>query len=184
MVHKEIQSSFPVSRVYLGLLLKRCRGKGPSLLLRGESCGFSQVAFGSLGCLSNCGRDLRKPVMLPQGSEVSFRVARGKAGLLSSHCRGMGSHLALMGETRGVSLVAAGSFEFLLICNGEFREPLVLPQGSRASFLIARGTSGFFSSRCRGIGPHLDLMQVTQGSSLVVKEILGFLLSLIRGVRH
>ena len=134
--------------------------------------------------LSNCGRDLRKPVMLPQGSEVSFRVARGKAGLLSSHCRGMGSHLALMGETRGVSLVAAGSFEFLLICNGEFREPLVLPQGSRASFLIARGTSGFFSSRCRGIGPHLDLMQVTQGSSLVATVILGFLLSFIRGVRH
>ena len=51
--------------------------------------------------------------MLPHGSEVSFRVVRGNVGLLSSHCRGMGPHLGLMWESRGVSLVSAGSFEFL-----------------------------------------------------------------------
>ena len=95
-----------------------------------------------------------------------------------------GSHLALIGETSGVLLVAKGSFEFLSICDGEFREPLVLPQGSRASFLIERGTSGFLSSSCRGIGPHLDWRRKTQGSSLVEKVILGFLLNFIRGVRH
>ena len=114
VLHKGSQSSFPVSRGGLGLLLKSCRGKEPHLVLRGESCGFSRVTSGSLGFLSNCGRDLRKPVVLPHGSEVSFRVVRGNVGLLSSHCRGMGPHLGLMWESRGVSLVLAGSFEFLL----------------------------------------------------------------------
>ena len=38
---------------------------------------------------------------------------------------GGGVHLVLIGETRGVSLVAEGSFEFLSICDDEFRDPLV-----------------------------------------------------------
>ena len=57
------------------------QGKGPSLALMEESLGFSPVASGSLGCHSSCGRGLRKRILLPQGSEVSFRVARGNAGL-------------------------------------------------------------------------------------------------------
>ena len=104
--------------------------------------------------------------------------------MLSSHYRGMESHLALMGEPRGVSLVAMGSFQFFSICDDEFRDLFMLPQGSHTSFLVVRGTSGFLSSHCRGIWPHLDLRWETQGSSPVVTVILGFLSSFIRGVSH
>ena len=59
----------------------------------------------------------------------------------------------------------------------------MLPQGSQASFPIARVTSGFLSSRYRGIGPHLVLRPRTRGSSPFATGILGFLSSFNRGVR-
>ena len=71
---------------------------------------------------------------------------------------------------------------FLLSCDGDLREPLVVPQGSQASFPVVMGTSGLLSRCCRGIGPHVELRQETQGSSPVVTEILRFLPSFNRGV--
>ena len=47
--------------------------------------------------------------MFPQGCQVSHRVVRGSLGLLSSHCRGISSHLAVRVEFRYVPRVAAGS---------------------------------------------------------------------------
>ena len=41
-------------------------------------------------------------------------------------------------------------------------ELLMLPHGSQASFQVARGTSGFYSSGFRGLGPHQELIQETQ----------------------
>ena len=52
-------------------------GEGPHLLLRGESPGFSRAVSGSLGFLSCYDGDLRDPIMWPQGSPVSMRVASG-----------------------------------------------------------------------------------------------------------
>ena len=78
-------------------------------------------------------------------------------GLLSSHCRAIGSHLTLRGESCGVSQIAAGSFGLLSSCDGDLREPLLLPRGSQASIHVARGTSGFLLNHCREIGPHLEL---------------------------
>ena len=46
-----------------------------------------------------------------------------------------------------------------LVVMGDLRERLMLPQGSKASFQVARGTSGFLSSLCRGKGPYLELRQ-------------------------
>ena len=100
--------------------------------------------------------------------------------MLLSYCRGIRAHLSLRGQSHSVSLVEAGSFGFLSSCDRDFSEPLVLLQGSQASFQDARGTSGFLLSRCRGIGPHLRLRQETQGSS---PGISGFLSSFNRGVR-
>ena len=31
--------------------------------------------------------DLRDPLVFPQGSQISFRVARGTSGFVSRHCR-------------------------------------------------------------------------------------------------
>lgn len=89
-------------------------------------------------------KDIRKPVVLPQGSKVSLCVARGNAGLLSSYCRRTGPHFELMGEFRNVSLVAAGRFELLSSCDGDFSEPLMLPQEIQASFHVARGIQGSY----------------------------------------
>ena len=73
----------------------------------------------------------------------------------------------------------------------------MLPQGSQASFQVAKGTSGFLWSRCRGIGPHLELrssyerdlwvliqfQQVSQASSHVEAWNSTFLSSCKSGIR-
>ena len=74
----------------------------------------------------------------------------------------MGPHLTLRDEPPGVSQVVAESFGFLSSCDRDVREPLMLPQGSEASFQVEVGNSE---------------------SSPVVTGILGFLLSLNRGIR-
>ena len=50
--------------------------------------------------------------------------------------------------------------------HGDLREPLMLFLGSQESFRVVGGLSGFLSSWCRRLGPHLDLRQETQGSSI------------------
>ena len=77
-----------------------------------ESRGFSRVVVGSLGFLSSYDREVRKPLMLPQGNPVSIWVARGSARLLSSHGSCIGPQFSLKGETRGLSWVAAGNIGF------------------------------------------------------------------------
>ena len=69
--------------------------------------------------------------------------------------------------------LVVGNSGFLSSCDGDLREPLGLPQGSQASFRVARGTAGFFLSRCCGMQPRLELRQETQGSSSVVIGIVG-----------
>ena len=65
--------------------------------------------------------------------------------------------------TTGSSHVVVGSSGFLSICDLELREPLVMPQGSQAPFRVGRGTSGFLSSCCSGIGPHFKLRLEIRG---------------------
>ena len=58
--------------------------------MTGESHGFSQVEAGSLGFLSSYDGELREPLVLPQGSQVSIQIAMGFAGLLCHHVRRIG----------------------------------------------------------------------------------------------
>ena len=69
--------------------------KGPHLMLRGESPGFSQVTAGNLVFLMSYDGDLRDPLVWPQESPVSMRVVMGFSGVLSSRCRVLGPHLSL-----------------------------------------------------------------------------------------
>ena len=87
------------------------------------------------------------------------------------------------GRISWVSRVAAGHVEFLLRGDADFRDPLMLPQESQVSIRVARGLLGVLCSRCRGIGPHLELRPEPQGSSSVLTWISGFLWSFNRGVR-
>ena len=61
--------------------------------------------------------------------------------------------------------------------------PLVLSQLSQVSVRVGRGLWEFLFSRCRGIGPHLELRLEPQGSSPVLPWISGSLWSYIKGVR-
>ena len=67
--------------------------------------------------------------------------------------------------------------------HGDLGDPLVFPQGSQIPFQIARGTSGFLSRCCRGIGPHFEMRWGPQASSPFLTSISGFLWSFHRGVR-
>ena len=51
-----------------------------------------------VGFPSSYERELREPLVWPQGSPVSIRVARGSVALLSSHGRRIGPHDALKGD--------------------------------------------------------------------------------------
>ena len=95
--------------------------------------------------------------------------------MLSKRCRRKGPHLALTGESRGLSRVAVGGLGFLSLYHGELREPLMFPQGSQVSIRVVRGLSGFLWSWCRQLGPHLKLRWETQGSSPALTGILGSL---------
>src|SRR5574342_473136 len=61
-----------------------------------------------------------------QGCQVPFRPPIPNVGLLLRRGSGKGLHLAMTGEPRGFSRVAAGFSSY----DGEFRMPLVLAQGS------------------------------------------------------
>ena len=84
---KEFQVLFRVLRGKVGFPSRCYSGKGPDLALRGESPGCSRVEAGNLVFLFSCYRDLRDPLVLPQESQVSIRVARGLSEFLSSWCR-------------------------------------------------------------------------------------------------
>ena len=111
---------------------------------------------------------------LHQGRQVPFHLSRGNVVFLSRHCFGKGPDLALRGESRGFSRVRAVGLGFLSSCDGDFRDPLVLPQKIQVSFRVARGRSEFLSSWCRGLGPHLELRRETQVSSSTLTGISGF----------
>ena len=89
----------------------------------------------------------------------------------------------LRGESPSFPRVAAGNLGLLPSYDGDLRDPLVLPQESQVSMRIARGISGFLSSWCRGLWPHLKLRLEPQASSPVEMGILRKFLSGIKGVR-
>ena len=54
----------------MGFLSRRCKEKGPHLAMTGEPRGFSQVVAG----FSSYDGELRKPLVLAQGSPISFEL--------------------------------------------------------------------------------------------------------------
>ena len=87
------QAHFRGSRGKVRFLLRSHSGKRPHLALRGESPGFSRVAAANVRSLSSYDGEPRDPLVWPQESPVSMRVARGLSGFLYSHCRGRGPQL-------------------------------------------------------------------------------------------
>ena len=153
-----------------------------STCVDGASCGLSRVVAGGLRFLSRYHGELREPLVLPQGSQVSIRVESASMGVLWIHGRGIRPQFTWKVDSQGVSLVAAGSVGSLL-CHGDLRDPLMLFLGSQESFRVVRGLSGFLSSRCRRLGPHLELRRETPGSSPALAGISESLWGFPWGVR-
>ena len=131
--------------------------------------------------LSSGERYVKELLELHPGCQGPFRGSRGKVGFLSRRCSGKGPHLVLWGKS-DFSRFAAGNLWFFLSYDRDVKDPLLLPQESPVSMLVARGLSGFFSSWCWGLGPHLQLRPEPQSSSPGLTWILGVLRSFNRVV--
>ena len=114
---------------------------------------------------SGCGRflssydgDLRDPLVWPQESPVSMRVARGLSGFLCSRCWGRGPHLDLRPGSQASSPVPTWILGFLWSFHKGVRPHLVWRHASPLSSRAGKAVSGFLSvdigisgffSRCR-----------------------------------
>ena len=201
---KLLQETRGSSRVLMGILgnllncikgvtppLKFLKGLGIALQALQENWASSRIKGGIPWFLSSCSGNLGVPLKFGWGHQGTSRVASGKSSLLSScmgmrrlllsHYREIGPHLVLRGESCGFSHVAARSLGFLLSCNGDFRELLVLPHGIQVSFLVVSRCTGVLSSHCRGIGPHLTLRGECRVSQVAARSF-GFVSSCNRNL--
>ena len=147
----------------------------PRLVWRNGTLLASPVVHGVTGHFSSCDSsvvlltryngELREPLLWRQGSQVSMRVARRSASLLSSHGRGIAPQDALNKDSRGLLRVGAGNPWFprlVPVISGRFKGaseksgilcswegPLGTPLGSvqwkRASSRVEAGNSCFLS---------------------------------------
>ena len=103
-LHQGCQVSFRISRGNVGFLLRRCSRKLAHLTMTGKPRDFSQVTVG----FSSYDGELREPLVFPQGSPISIRVAMGSWGLLSSHYKANTPYEDFCPETPCSSPVATG----------------------------------------------------------------------------
>ena len=130
----------------------------------------------NLGVPLQVDRDVGELCGSHQGCQVPFRPLFPNVGLLLRRLSGKGLHLAMMGEPRGFSRVAAGYSSY----NGEFRMPLGWLRGVQSSIRVAKESWGLLSSDCRANRPHLGLcpevnvpLQGRQGSRGCIPEAPG-----------
>ena len=203
LLHEGSTASSRVLTGNSGLLLRRCSNKGPHLTWTGESRGLSRVAAGGLGFLSRYHGELREPLVLPQASQVSIRVARASPEVLWSHGRVIKPHFAWKGESPCVSRVAArsvgspelpwgpeggihvvsGKSGIHLSCEGSLGIPLELVQGTSSSSRFEAGNSGFPSSSDKDLGLPMESPLGSQPSFHVVAWNSASLSRWKRGVR-
>ena len=105
---KGSKASCEVWRKDQGLLSRSGRKRCPQSRDDGGVSWVFPSCGASVGFLTRYDGELREPLVWRQGSQVSMRVARGNASLLSSHGRGIGIQDALK-DFRGLSRVASGN---------------------------------------------------------------------------
>ena len=151
-MHQACQVPFRPSRRNVGLHLRRCSGKGPHLEMTGEPRGLSGVA----ARFSSSDWELREPLVLPQGSPISIRVARGRWRLLSSHCRANRPHLGLCPETPCSSPVVTGISGLHSRFTRGVRPCLELKQRTPLSSRTVTGIFWSSSSGLKGVKPLVE----------------------------
>ena len=106
---KGSQACCGVWREDSGLLSRTCRKRRPSFHYYGGVSWVFTSCGARGGFLPRHDEDLREHLVRRQGSQVSMRLARGSASLLSCHDRGFGPQDALKKDSQGLSRVAAGN---------------------------------------------------------------------------
>ena len=81
-------------------------------------------------------------------------------------------HLAMTGESHGISRAAARPVLFLSSYDGELREPLLCPQGISVSIRIARGSTALLLSHGMGLRPQDALKGESRGILELCQETL------------
>ena len=155
--------------------------------MTGKSRALSRVTVGDLGNLSRYHWELRQPLVLTQGSQVSIQVARASSGVIWSHSREIRPQFAWKGESQGVSRIVSGSVGFLKLpwgpegashvvsgksgilssCDWPLEIPLTLVQATRASSRVEAGNSGFLSSSDRDLRVPMEIPLGSHTSSRV-----------------
>ena len=121
--HQGCQVPFGPPILNVGLLLRRCSGKGLHVAMTGEPRGFSRVAVD----FSSYDGEFRMPLVLAQEVQSSIRVARDSWGLLPSDCRANRPHLGLCPEAN-------------VPVQGRHRSRGCIPDSPRVSGLLACGS--------------------------------------------
>ena len=83
-VASRVPSTVLNSRLNVGLLLRRCSGKGLHLAMTGEPRGFSRVVAG----FSSFDGELRMPLVLAQGSPIFHSSCEGELGIALESLQG------------------------------------------------------------------------------------------------
>ena len=129
-----------------GISLEMPQRKRASSRIEGWiSCFFSSSGR-NLGFLSSYEGDFRDPLLWPKESPVSWRVARGFSGFLSSRCWALGPHLELRPEPQVSSPVLTWTSDFLWCFHRGVRPRLVLRHVSPLSSRAGKAVPGFWSS--------------------------------------
>ena len=114
------------------------QGSRPSYRDQEGRRGSEEVVPENLGVPLQVDRDVGEICGSHQGCQVPFPPLFPNVGFLLRHCSGEGLHLAMMGEPRGFSRVAAGYSSY----NGEFRMPLGWLRGVQSSIRVAKENWG------------------------------------------
>ena len=133
-----IHSNF--KRILL-ISLEMLQWEGASSHFEGESRGFPRGFAGSMGFLTGCDVDPRVLLILPQWSQVSFRIVTGTSGFLAIHCMGSRPQIELCPETPCSSPVGTGISGLRSRFAWGVRRRLELKEGTLLSSRVATGIS-------------------------------------------
>ena len=128
-------------------------------------------------------RELKEPLVVPQGSPISIQVVRATWELLTSHCRANRPHLGLFPETPCSSPVATGISGLHSRFTRGVSRHLELRWERQGSSTFMTLISGSLWSWNRGVRCHLLMGHGILLASKVVHAVSGHLLSCMWNLR-
>ena len=129
-----------------GIFLEMPQCKSADSHVEGRISQFFQYAAGNLGFLSTYDGDARDPLVWPQESAVSMRVAKGLSGFLFTHSRGHGPHTDLRPEPQASSPVLTWNSGLLWSFRRGVNLPLMWRNAIQLTFSARQAMTGFLSS--------------------------------------